>query len=33
VKTHVGLAAVLIVMALIVHRAGSQARTALADTA
>ena len=31
VKTHVGLAAVVIVMALIVHRAGTQARTALAD--
>ena len=31
VKTHVGLAAVVIVMALIAHRAGTQARTALAD--
>jgi hypothetical protein len=31
VKTHVGLAAVVIVMALIAHRAGTQARTALAE--
>ncbi len=31
VKTHVGLAAVVIVMALIAHRASTQARTALAD--
>jgi arabinofuranan 3-O-arabinosyltransferase len=31
VKTQVGLAAVVIVMALIVHRASTQARTALAD--
>jgi arabinofuranan 3-O-arabinosyltransferase len=32
VKTHVGLAAVVIVMVLIVHRASAQARTALAGT-
>jgi len=32
VKTHVGLAAVVIVMVLIVHRASTQARIALADT-
>jgi len=32
VKTQVGLAAVVIVMVLIVHRASTQARTALADT-
>ena len=32
VKTHVGLAAVVIVMALIVHRACAEARTALAGT-
>jgi hypothetical protein len=32
VKTQVGLAAVVIVMALIVHRASTPARTALAGT-
>jgi arabinofuranan 3-O-arabinosyltransferase len=33
VKTHVGLAAAVIVMVLIMHRASAEARTALADTA